>query len=201
MAEVSIISDGTNQYTLRDSVARQMVESLENRTAYIGVTTTPLSTGSTTRYIIIDGETVEVTKGNIAIYQTSQFLWTGAQWQQFGDMSTLGALAYKDQAQATYIPEGSITNTDIDYTPQGEITLTPDKSNSYVSHVVSEGSDPSFTYDESEETLTFNAGSQPTFEELSVMTDMDVTATFTGTQETLQTQSVFQGTEATITSS
>ena len=199
MAEVSIISDGTNQYTLRDSVARQMIESLENRTAYIGVTTTPLSTGSTTRYIIIDGETVEVQRGNIAIYGSAQFLWMGSSWQQFGDMSTLGSLAYANTASATYEPKGSISNTDIDYTPQGtvETELTP--TTETVSEVADDAVLPSVTYDAEEECLEFDAGTLATITAKQVVKEISASSTFEGVQATLQTTSTFTGTEETIT--
>lgn len=201
MAEVSIISDGTNQYTLRDSVARQQIEQLANRTAYIGVTTTPLETGSTLRYIVIDGETVEVQRGNIVIYQTKQFLWMGSSWQQFGDTSTLGTLAYKDSAQATYTPQGTITNTDIDYTPQGSVTTEVATTSDTASELDTDGTLPSITYDAETETLEFDEGVLATFTEKTLVKTVDsASSEFTGTQATLQTTSLFQGTEETIVS-
>lgn len=182
MAEVAKVSDGTTIFEFRDEQARRMIESLEDRTAYIGVTTTPLTDGSTTKYIVIDGTTVEVRKGNIAIYGSAQFLWTGAKWQKFGDSSTLGLLAYKNSASATYTPQGEVSNTDIDYTPQGEIAnnLMPTKEN----FVKAE-------YNASEEALILTSS--------EALTDMEVDSVFTGTEATLQTTSTFTGTEATIT--
>lgn len=199
MAEVSIISDGTNQFTLRDSVARQQIEQLANRTAYIGVTTTPLHTGDTTKYIIIDGETVEVQRGNIVIYQTSQFLWMGSSWQQFGDMSTLGNLAYANTASAEYEPKGSISNTDIDYTPQGSVTTELTPTTETVSEVADDAVLPSVTYDAEEECLEFDEGALATITSKQVVREVTASSTFEGTQATLQTTSIFTGTEETIT--
>ena len=199
MAEVSIISDGTNQYTLRDSGARQMIEQLENRTAYIGITTTPLHTGDTTKSIVIDGETVEVQRGNIVIYQTSQFLWMGSSWQQFGDMSTLGNLAYANTASATYEPKGSISNTDIEYTPQGTVTTEVTPVTESVSEVANDAVLPSVTYDSEEECLEFDAGTLATITSKEVVKEVSASSTFEGTQATLQTTSTFTGTEEDIT--
>lgn len=177
MAEVSIISDGVTEYTLRDSVARQLIADMKEQSAYLGVTTTPITDGSTVRYVVIDGETIEVARGNIVIYGNAQFLWTGSKWEQFGDLTTLGKLAYKDEVTVPYTPQGEVSNTDIDYTPEGSITNTSTKE-SFVSA----------TYDAEHEGIVLTTSQAVT----------DVESEFTGTTATLQTTSTFTGQEAEI---
>lgn len=141
MADISKITlpSGTT-YNLKDSYARELIEELENYTDYLGVTTTQLVDGVTTNPVItIGGESVTAKKGNIAIYGNKEFIYSGTVWQEFGDMSALGALAYKDSVSASYKPAGTVskptftgsssdvtitatTNTNGNYTPAGTVS-------------------------------------------------------------------------------
>lgn len=192
MADIAFVSDGSTEYSLRDITARKMIEDLAEKSSYIGVTTTPLSEGATTRNIVIDGELVEVEKGNIAVYGNAQFLWMGTKWTKFGDLSSLGKLAYKDSVTTKYTPEGTVANTDIDYTPSGTVTVdagtdTDPKPTSVTANKVT------FEYDPYTEDLAITVGSDVT----AIPSDAEFK--FEGTQETLQTTSTFTGTEADIT--
>ena len=69
---------------------------------YLGVTTTALTDGATTNPITINGEQVTAKKGNIANYGSKEFIFNGTAWQEFGDLSALGALAYKDSATGSF---------------------------------------------------------------------------------------------------
>lgn len=137
MADISKITlpSGTT-YNIKDAVAREAIASLSDYVSYAGVTTTPLTDGSTTTPIMINGESVAAKTGMIVTYQNKEFVWNGSAWQEFGDLGALGALAYVDTASASYTPAGSVSLTnsnktatvsaaasgDATYTPSGTIT-------------------------------------------------------------------------------
>ncbi len=98
-------------YDIKDAEARQMISDLNNYTAFLGVTTTNLSDNATTNPITIDGQSVTATNGNIVTYGNKEFIFNGTKWQEFGDLSGLKALAFKDQVSASYTPAGSINIT------------------------------------------------------------------------------------------
>ena len=94
---------GSNEYYyIKDAAAREAIEALMGSTAFLGVTTTPLTDQCTTNPILIDGESVTAVNGNIAIYEDStiqssaEFIFNGPKWYKFGDLGVLGALAYKN---------------------------------------------------------------------------------------------------------
>lgn len=94
---------GSNAYYyIKDAAAREAIEALKGNTAFLGVTTTPLTDQCTTNPIVIDGESVTAVNGNIAIYEDStthssaEFIFNGTKWYKFGDLGILGQLAYKD---------------------------------------------------------------------------------------------------------
>lgn len=78
-------------------------------TKFLGVTTTPLTDGASTNPILINGAYVTAESGDITTYQEKEFIFNGSVWQEFGDLSGLGALAFKDSATATYTPAGSVS--------------------------------------------------------------------------------------------
>ena len=174
---------------------------------YLGVTTTALTNGATTNPITINGQSVTVTSGNVTIYDQKEFVWDGSKWDEFGDLSTLGTLAYQNTASGTYTPAGSV---DISETTKNIATLAtvgtlpsvnPTVEN--IDPIDSVGTLPSATYTSATETLSidwgtlptkgttvaavtdlgFAAGSLPTAGSESVVSD--ATATFTGTQSTV----------------
>lgn len=118
-------------YDIVDQGARELIEELSKYTDYLGVTSTALVDGSTTNPITINGESVTAVTGNIATYQSAEFIFNGTAWQEFGDLSGLGALAYKDSASTSYTPVGTVTQPtfsgsnatiSIPYTPAGTLT-------------------------------------------------------------------------------
>ena len=123
MADISKITlpSGTT-YNLKDQYARDLIAELGNFNEWLGVTTTPITEGSTTNPVTIGGESVTATNGDIVTYETMEFIWTqptgslNGQWQQFGDLSGLGAMAYVDKGTVTITPKGSI--------PSGTVTFS-----------------------------------------------------------------------------
>ena len=140
MADISKIKlpSGTT-YDIKDATARTLIEELQSYTDYLGVSATALSDGSTTNPITIGTTQVTAKKGNIVNYNSKEFIFNGTAWQEFGDLSALGSLAYKNNASATYQPKGEISapafsgkessvtitatdNNSGNYQPKGDIT-------------------------------------------------------------------------------
>lgn len=97
-------------YDLKDASAREAIAAITGGyTKYIGVTTTALTDGSTTNPIVVNSASVTATTGDIATYQNKEFIWNGSAWQEFGDLSGLGALAYKDSASGSFTPSGGVS--------------------------------------------------------------------------------------------
>ena len=110
MANIKQITllDGVT-YDIVDAGARELIEELQAYTDYLGVTTTELTDGATTNPITINSKSVTAVKGNIVNYGSKEFIFNGTAWQEFGDLSALGDLAYKDDASATYTPAGTVS--------------------------------------------------------------------------------------------
>lgn len=98
MAEISKIQlPSGHSYDIKDQGARDLIASLQGGVYFLGKSTTALSDGATTNPIQIDGQTGTTTavNGNIAVYGNAEFIFNGTKWIEFGDTSSLGALAYK----------------------------------------------------------------------------------------------------------
>ena len=136
-------------------------------------TTTALTDGATTNPITVDGEPVTVKSGDFAIYSKAEFVFDGTQWDELGDTSGFGDLAYKDSASGT-------ANVSVTGTTDGSVTINPTKETIY--STTNKGTLPAFTYNSTTEELTFNAGTLPSTTAKSVVTN--ATATFTGASTT-----------------
>ena len=186
MADLKTITtiNGT-KYNLVDQGARDLIAQLERRTEWLGVTTTALTDGSTTNPITINGESVTAKVGNLTSYGSKEFIFNGTVWQELGDMSMLGDLAYKNSAEGSFTPRGTVS------TP--EITVTPETDT--VNSIEAVGTLPSLTMTVENENLTFgwNAGTLPTKGENQTVVSGITSATstqptFTGTQGTVEVE-------------
>lgn len=116
-----------NTYDLRDSRVDSIIS---QGTRWVGVTTTALSDGSTTSTIKIDGADHTAQVGDIASYNSMEFIWSGTIWQEFGSTGSLKALAFKDSASGTvavpktYSFTGSAASVSVSGTTTGSITPT-----------------------------------------------------------------------------
>lgn len=208
-----------NTYNLKDSEAREMIRELLNVHEYLGVTTTPITDGSTTNPVVISGVSVTAVASDLVTYEHDEFVFSSVgTWQKFGDLTSLGALAYKNTASGNYTPAGTVSQPSFtgseltsegSYTPQGSVSgaaVTLSKKN--IGSVTNAGSMPTYTV--SNETLVITAGAVPTVETESVAEDVDTVTqpSFSGTAATLQvkgtpagtvSQPTFSGTQDTIT--
>lgn len=81
---------------------------------FIGTTSTALTDGATTATLVAAStnslsKTTGFIAGDMVIYNKSEFVWNGSSWTLFGDLSSLGALAYKSSASGT-LPSSSHTH-------------------------------------------------------------------------------------------
>ena len=117
MAEISQITlpSGTT-YDIKDAVARQAAA---GGIIYRGVTTTALTDGASTNPITIGGESYTAVNGDLVIYEDGEYLFssTDSKWHEFGNLTGLGALAFKSSASGTFTPTGSVSKPEIDVTP------------------------------------------------------------------------------------
>lgn len=179
MADINKITLNGNTYDIVDQGARTLIAALETSTAFLGVTTTELTDGATVSSIQINGTATACKNGNIAVYGNKEFIYNGSKWFEFGDLSTLGALAYKSQAQASYTPVGSVSQP----------TTTANTSSTTVNSIVTVGTLPSATVTDG--VLTLDPGTLPT--KGSNQTVITAINSLTTTKPT------FTGTTATIT--
>ena len=102
-------------YNIKDADARASIASLNtlinNPTYFVGYSSTPLSDGATTNPINIEGTSVTVTSGAVALYGDKEFIFSGSdnKWHAFGDWGDIGDLAYKAVAEGSFTPEGTVT--------------------------------------------------------------------------------------------
>ena len=117
MADTPTISkitlpNGTT-YDLKDAKAREDIAAIEQAIAggvtFMGETTTALTDGATTNPITINGNSVTAIKGYLVVSNSKEFVFDGTKWIELGDLTALGALAWKDSVSATYTPAGTVS--------------------------------------------------------------------------------------------
>ena len=130
---VQIQMPSGNVYDIVDQGARDLIKELMNFTEYLGVTTSAVDDGATINPVLINGESVTAEAGDVVTRSSDsqEFIYssTGV-WQNFGHLSGLGALAFKDSASGSYTPAGSVsahfagtsTTSTGKFTPSGTVT-------------------------------------------------------------------------------
>ena len=159
MADISKITlPNGAEYNLKDAQARSDIASIQTamtgKVTPLGTTTSPLEDDSTTNPIIVNGSNVTAVAGNLVYYNRKEFIFDGTKWIELGDLSSLGSLAYKNNASGTYTPSGTIgtqtftgssmtaTGT---FTPAGSITVNKSNVDYVVSPKAATGQSNSYT--------------------------------------------------------
>lgn len=161
-------------FDIADAEARARIAELGQALYWIGVTTTALTDGDTTNPITVGGESVTANVGGIASYDGTEFAWNGSAWQMLAP-GNLGTLAYQNSASGSYTPTGTVS-----------VSEAADSTDT-ITGVTAVGSLPSFSYDSTNEALTFNAGTLPTADtqKTFVTASGARTASFSGTPDTI----------------
>lgn len=112
MADISKIKlpSGT-EYNIKDATARAAIEAITGGDAvvFIGVSSTAITDGGS-QTPTISGWSGTVAAGNLVFYGSQEYIYgNDDKWHALGDLSTLGALAQKDSASATYTPAGTVS--------------------------------------------------------------------------------------------
>lgn len=133
---LSKIVKGQDTLWLKDSEARQEIADIKSSITgamhFIGVSSTAIADGDATGPWTINSKTyiasgtpaegeVLLTAGDVAVYAPSgkterEFVWSGTKWQEYGSTGSLKALAFKDNASATYTPAGSNADSTVTFT-------------------------------------------------------------------------------------
>ena len=150
MADEKLISQITlpsgSTYDIKDTWARTKIQALSKSTQWLGITTTEgiadgvswLASGSI-KPISINGESVTPDNGSIVqthytdqgsreyiltVTRTGETI-TSATWQEFGDLSSLGTLAYKDSAagQVAVPTSATFTGTQATINSSGTVSV------------------------------------------------------------------------------
>lgn len=129
------------------------VETLQNATHWLGITTTTLSDGATTNPITIAGESVTAVSGDIVQdSEGTEFIFNGTTWQQFGaSIGVLKSFAFVDTGTVTITPTGSNSSSSVSFSggSDGKLVKTT------VPNVTSVGSAASWSATVNDEVLTF----------------------------------------------
>lgn len=90
---------------------------------FLGTTTTAITDGSTTNPVTISGSNKTVTAGNVVLYGSKEFVWTGRAWEELGNEGS-----YKIVQAAVADPSASGTSNTfiatISQDANGKITAT-----------------------------------------------------------------------------
>ena len=133
---LSKIVKGQNTLWIKDAEARQEIEDIKSSITgamhFIGVSSTAIADGDATGPWTINSKTyiasgtpaegqVLLTAGDVAVYAPAgkaeqEYVWSGTKWQEYGSTGSLKALAFKDNASATYTPAGSNGTSQVTFT-------------------------------------------------------------------------------------
>lgn len=120
---ISVLNDGTNDLYIKDAEAQQAISDLQKSVTgamhFLGLSTTAISDEAATGPWTIESKTyiasgtpaegeILLKAGDAAVYAKKEFVWNGSMWREYGDLSSLKSLAYKD---ASDIETGGSTST------------------------------------------------------------------------------------------
>ena len=153
MADISKITlPSGSTYNFKDAQARSDIAAIQTAVtggvSFLGITSTELSDGASTATITINSESVSAINGGMVIYGDDEFVYSSydSKWHRFGPAGTFKALAFKDNASATYTPAGTVTQPTFSgseltstgtASPSGSVSVSLSSANSTSSGAVS----------------------------------------------------------------
>jgi len=168
---LSKIVKGSDTLWLKDVEARELISDIQSSITgamhWKGYTTSEIEDGSTTNPIVIGGESVTCVAGDVVAIQGGtgeadlEFVFSGTKWQEYGSTGSLKALAFKDNASATYTPAGTNAASAVTFTGQTDGDFVTGYNNDGVAPSFSEGA---FTPASLAEGF-YSAGVAPSFSE------------------------------------
>ncbi len=140
MAEISKITlpSGT-VYDIKDAYARQAISAIVGGDAIVfkGVSSTQLTDGGNQNPTVDSTVIMEKRTGDLYFYGNIEFIYgEDNKWHQLGDLSSLGSLAYKNNASGTYTPNGSVDAPTISLATAGSTTTIKNPTKATVATAV-----------------------------------------------------------------
>ena len=86
--DIGTVASGETRLVTGDSVNSAINAAITAAMKVEGVTTTPISNGSTTNPVTINGQSVDAYKGMVVFYNSKEFVWAGTSWVELGDESS-----------------------------------------------------------------------------------------------------------------
>ena len=208
------LPNGTT-YDIKDGWSRDQIaaiyELIEGGVNFIGVVADApahqITDGDTTNPITIkDGastKSVTATAGDIVIQGTTEFIFDGTAWREFGDITGLGDLAFADTASGKFTPAGTVSQPTFTGS-QSNVTITATDNTSGNYQPKGSVSQPTFTGTQTNVDLSITEDATGNYQPKGSVSQ----PTFTGTKVQLAgtttaagsvSQPTFSGTEATVT--
>lgn len=169
----------------RDKITNDILPVLEGGMHYVGVTTSNISDGATTNPVTIVGKTDPVTavSGDIVTKDSKEFVWDGAAWREFGDMSAIGEFGYVDTGYVTVTPAGTVSKPTFTGS-SSSVTFTITKPSSGTNYTP-EGTISTPTFTGSSSSVSISASKVTSGDDYTLQLTGSVSApTFTGTSFT-----------------
>lgn len=95
--------------SVKSEIASQIqaaIGSIAGVMRYIGISTHPIQDGSR-EMPIIDGQSItDLNKGDVVIYETKEFVWSGTYWHELGDVTDVSGLV--EEAVADGVRESKV---------------------------------------------------------------------------------------------
>lgn len=130
---IAYITVPTGIYEIKDGYAREQIQRIIGTSVggvmkWVGATTTAISEGSTTKPVIVGGNSYTQNVGDVVQYNGEEYAWGETspgvgQWFKFGPSGTFGALAFAHTASATYTPTGTVSEPQFTGT-QGQVSVS-----------------------------------------------------------------------------
>ena len=136
MPDISKITlpSGTT-YDIKDASARSAIQALTGGDAvvFVGVSSVELTDGGSQTPKINNADVTPAT-GQLFFYGTHEFIYgADSKWHELGSLDSLGSLAAKNSASATYTPAGTVstptftgssTTSTGSFTPEGSVSVS-----------------------------------------------------------------------------